>query len=183
MCTAIERSTLMILVTAVCNVCVCRSLPSPSIPTPTSQEMQDIVEYVVGGRDSLNLDQVRIAACMQFMAVVLILILNCLRVHVTCIKFLMTNSSGNPCDYYCGWVYFMRGSEVSSEKYVLLNIPELCTYTCTLYVSMQLFFLGNIPFRQVKLLSGILWIVCVVTTAKQSQQSNVLASHWDFEIF
>ena len=43
-------------------VCVCvlyRALPSPSIPTPTAQEMQDIVEYVVAGRDTLNLEQVR----------------------------------------------------------------------------------------------------------------------------
>ena len=40
-------------------VCVCRVLPSPSIPTPTAQEMQDIVEYMVAGRDSLNLEQVR----------------------------------------------------------------------------------------------------------------------------
>ncbi|CAI8035271.1 Nephrocystin-3 [Geodia barretti] len=35
-----------------------RALPSPSIPTPTAQEMQDIVEYMVAGRDSLNLEQV-----------------------------------------------------------------------------------------------------------------------------
>ena len=40
-----------------CSV-VSRALPSPSIPTPTSQEMQDIVEFVVADRDTLNLEQV-----------------------------------------------------------------------------------------------------------------------------
>jgi hypothetical protein len=35
-----------------------RALPSPSIPTPTAQEMHDIVEFVVASRDTLSLEQV-----------------------------------------------------------------------------------------------------------------------------
>jgi hypothetical protein len=35
-----------------------RTLPSPCIPTPTAQEMQDIVEFVVGDREALTMEQV-----------------------------------------------------------------------------------------------------------------------------